>query len=66
MCSDFGLNVTVLESIVGGHGPQVVRIPADGPRVSLRVMLTLNRLYHVWQSQQLRLGAGETSPGVET
>lgn len=46
MCSDFGLNVTVLESIVGGHGPQVVRVPADDSRVSLRVMFTLNTAVH--------------------
>jgi hypothetical protein len=30
-CSDFVLGVPVLEAVIGGHGPHVVRIPADDP-----------------------------------
>jgi hypothetical protein len=41
-CSDLVLDVLVLEAAVGSHGPQVVRVPADNPRASLRVVFALD------------------------
>lgn len=41
-CSDLVFSVSVLEAGVGGHGPQVVRVTADDPWVSLCVVFVFN------------------------
>jgi hypothetical protein len=55
-------------AVVGAAGQDV--FPASIPDLAwagLVVALFLGSgLYHVWQSQQLRLGTGETPPDVET
>lgn len=43
--------VPVLESVVGDDGPQVVRVPADDPRASLRIVFTLDTTMHVQHRQ---------------
>lgn len=63
------LGLSVLSgAVVSAAGLDV--FPASIPDLAwagLVVMLFLcSGLYHVWQSQQLRLGAGETPPDVET
>jgi len=39
---DLIFGVPVLKPVLGGHGPEVVRVPADEPRASLRAVFTLD------------------------
>ena len=50
------LGVPVLERVVGEDGSQVVRVPADNLRASLRIVTPLSVTLHVKDSKRLCIG----------
>jgi hypothetical protein len=41
------LGMPVLEAVICGHRPQVVRVPADDPRARLRVVFPVDTAMYV-------------------